>query len=163
MGTQAINRAYQRVKVLFLAVIILLPVQFYIVYSTDSLYPCLHLPGFGPVLDDTQALHYYDRNLVAIATEGDRYPVIYTELFHTLPEYYARHTFIDLFQDYNSPGFALLDQDTKRWIRERLVALTANPAITALEVETLVYRYPKLKPDEPELMTEKTVLVPLND
>lgn len=163
MGTQAINRTTQRVRVLFMAVIILLPLQFYMVHTYDSLYPCMHMPGFGPVLDDAQALHYFDRNLYALTESGERIKVRYTDVFHTLPEYFARHTYIRLFQDYDTPGYAEQDLETQQWFRQRLIALTGKPNIKALEVETFTCYYPKERVGEPQKKPQNTVLVPLNE
>lgn len=161
MGAETMSHYAKRVRVAFILVALMLPLQLYVVLTQGNIYPCVHLPGFQPVLDNQTNLFYTDKNLFAITKESDRIPVKYTELFNVLPEYFARHTMNHLFVAAENSNTILLDLAAKNWIRERLVALTGKGNIDFLEVETIGYQYNKQNPKNPEVSVQYTLFLPL--
>lgn len=163
MGSETVNRYTKRVRVAFIVVALLLPLQLYVVLAKGNLYPCVHMPGFQPVLDNQTNLYYTDRNLYAITINNERIPVKYTELFKVLPEYFARHTMNRLFMADQGTHTIVLDNATKNWIYERLVTITGAKDIDLLEVETIGYQYNKENPSIPEVSLQYTLLLRLNE
>jgi hypothetical protein len=142
---------------------ILLPWQFYIVLTQGNLYPCVHLPGFQPVLDSGTDIFYTDKKLIAVASDGERITVPYTALFNTLPEFFARHTMNHLFKGADNTDYIDLDMDTKQWLLGRLHELTGKSRIAMFEVETIGYRYPKQEPQKPTVTSFYTLYLPFNE
>ncbi len=163
MGTETISQYQNRVRIAFIVVALLLPLQLYVVLAKGNIYPCVHLPGFQPVLDNQASLYYTDRNLYAITIDNERIPVKYTELFNVLPEYFARHTMNHLFVAAKDSHSIVLDNSTKNWVYNRLVTVTGEKSIDFLEVETIGYQYNKENPAEPEVSLQYTLFLPLNE
>lgn len=161
MGAETMSQYIKRVRVAFIIVALFLPIQLYVVLTQGNMYPCVHLPGFQPVLDTETNLYYTDRNLYAITSNSERIPVKYTELFDVLPEYFARHTMNHLFVAAENSNTIELDLATKKWIRERLKTITGKNNIDFLEVETMGYHYSKKKPIKPDISLQYTLFLPL--
>lgn len=161
MGAETMSQYTKQVRAAFIVVALLLPLQLYVVLTQGNMYPCVHLPGFQPVLDTETNLYYTDRNLFAITTTHERIPVKYTELFDVLPEYFARHTMNHLFVAAENSNTIELDLATKNWIRARLTVLTGKNNVDFLEVETIGYQYNKENPVNPEASVQYTLFLPL--
>lgn len=163
MVAQQINSTQRkRIKLMFVLLMLVLPAQFYVVYNYANIYPCVHMPGFRPVLDDHEGnLFYADTKLYFVTADGKDVPVLYTELFDQLPEFFARHTMKRLFK-YNAPNEAIqVDDITAQWLKDRSVAITGAHDITALKLVTTDYRYRKEEPKDPKLTTTSVNLIPL--
>ena len=146
MGSEVINQYTKRVRLAFIVVALLLPLQLYVVLAKGNMYPCVHLPGFQPVLDDEKNLYYTDRKLFAIDDNKERIPVVYTELFNVLPEFFARHTMNRIFVGTEGTDTISLDLETKKMLYSRLLVLTGKTKIKALEVDTFGYQHDKNNP-----------------
>ncbi len=163
MDPETISPYTKHIRVAFILVAFILPLQLYMVLTQGNVYPCLHLPGFQPVLDNHTSLYYTDRNLYAITQNQQRIPVKYTTLFNVLPEYFARHTMNHLFVANRASHTIVLDKSTKHWIHERLISVTGTKDIDFLEVETISYQYNKENPSNPEVSIQYTLILPLLD
>jgi len=146
MGSEAVNQYTKRVRIAFIVVALLLPLQLYVVLAKGNMYPCIHLPGFQPVLDDGENLFYTDRTLFAIDASNNRIPIVYTKLFNILPEFFARHTMNRLFVSANGADTIALDAETKKWVHRRLQTITGKTDINLLEVDTHGYQHAKNSP-----------------
>lgn len=146
---------------MFIIMAVVLPLQLYVVLTNGNLYPCIHLPGFQPILDDTANIYYTDKNLFALKPSGERIPIKYAELFDILPEYFARHTMNHLFVATDSSHTIVLDRETQNWVYERLKQLTGTEELDFLEVETLGYQYDKASPRNPTLIVQQTLFLSL--
>lgn len=154
--------AKRRVKLAFVVVMLLLPIQFAVVYNYGNMYPCLHMPAFKPVLDDNEGqLFYSDIDLYFLTTDGTEIPVKYTDLFDRLPEFFARHTINRLFK-YNKPNEAIsVDDVTGTWLIERAKTLTNRDDITEMKLVTTDHRYNKDRSTEEKQTITSTNLIAL--
>jgi hypothetical protein len=157
MGSEAVNQYTKRVRIAFIVVALLLPVQLYVVLAKGNMYPCVHLPGFQPVLDDEKNLYYTDRKLFAIDGNDERIPVVYTELFNVLPEFFARHTMNRIFDGADDTDNIALDAETKKWLQNRLQTITGKTDIKLLEVDTFGYQHDKDNPQTVGVKLQYTV------
>lgn len=151
VAEQLNNSSRKRIKLAFVVLMVILPIQFAWVYNYGNIYPCVHMPAFKPVLDDHEGhLFYSDVDLYFVTKDKSRIPVVYTELFDGLPEFFARHTMYRLFK-YNEPNATLtVDGITEAWLVERAGTITNRDDITGLLLVTTDYRYNKEEPTEPK-------------
>lgn len=151
VAEQLSNTTKKRVKAAFIILMVLLPLQFTVVYNFGNMYPCIHMPAFKPVLDDREGqLFYEDIDLYFMAADGSEIPVVYTQLFDQLPEFFARHTMNRLFA-FSEPNAPLLvDSITEAWLIQRAEKMTGRNDITQLKLVTTDYRYSKEGPTEPK-------------
>lgn len=149
MGSNLAGQTYRsKVRWLFTVVMIALPIQFYFVYNFDNVYPCVHLPGFKPVLDSGTEIYYTDRTMYVVTDNNERIEVVYTEVFDEIPEFFARHTMLRLFY-YTEPGEKLqVDDETANWLKSKLKTITNRNDLAYLEIETKGFSISKNTPSK---------------
>lgn len=138
----------RRIRRLFLALFVLLPVQYGTVLLCEyaygiELWPALVLPSFARVYGDAEAITVEVPEMSATFAEGAQAPVELAALLSALPVSHrrslVRRTF-PLPPDGAAP--TALPADTRHWLRDRLHVLFPGRSVLAFHVDWVRVAYP---------------------